>query len=605
MDFSRIKLIIWDLDDTLWKGTLSEGNVILPEEHLLLLQNLVDTGVVCSICSKNDEKQVNNKLNELGIAQFFVFNSINWSPKGERVRQIINEMNLRQPNVLFIDDNASNRGEVKHSCPDILGAEDVDIIDCLFEYFNNAEKKDINHSRLKQYQVLQNKRDFKAGFGSNEEFLTVSNIRVEIKYDCENHIERIADLILRSNQLNFTKKRIQDEELKCLLNDNSINCGYVSVKDRFGDYGIVGFFAEKDNRLIHFVFSCRTLGMGVEQYVYRFLNCPNINIIDPVSSDLLTPIPYWITKKSDNSEQEEQTTLLQKVVIKGPCDMSQMFAYIKQNENIVTEFVYVNDKGVSIEQGTTTTHIVDSIVLDKNTQDLLINSVPFGDKHMFDTSIFDKDVACVVLSTFADPNLGIYQNLTNNAKIAFGEFCNDLTDETIWEDLISGKIFGANCTFTRELLQKFKKEYKYLGRITVDEILENIMFIFQHMSANAHLILVLGSETPFLNNTQKAYDNRHLYNQELNNSLRKWAMGEKRVSFLDFNKYITDQSVFTNNINHFTRNVYYQLSKDFIAILAEIDQLNVEGMNKTDVVVKDFLKRLKRKAQLIFKKSCQ
>ena len=151
MDFSKIKLVIWDLDETLWKGTLSEGNVIVPAKHISLLKDMVDAGVVCSICSKNDENQINEKLSELNIAEYFVFNSINWSPKGDRVRQIISEMNLRQPNVLFIDDNASNRGEVKHCCPEILGVEDVDIIADLCGYFSQVKKADINHSRLAQY----------------------------------------------------------------------------------------------------------------------------------------------------------------------------------------------------------------------------------------------------------------------------------------------------------------------------------------------------------------------------------------------------------------------------------------------------------------------
>lgn len=52
MDFSKIKLIIWDLDETLWKGTLSEESVVLPDEHKNLIIKLTDIGIVNSICSK-------------------------------------------------------------------------------------------------------------------------------------------------------------------------------------------------------------------------------------------------------------------------------------------------------------------------------------------------------------------------------------------------------------------------------------------------------------------------------------------------------------------------------------------------------------------------
>ena len=58
------------------------------------------------------------------------------------------------------------------------------------------------------------------------------------------------------------------EELIQLIQTDGVASGYVSVKDRFGDYGIVGMYVMKEGELIHFLFSCRTIGMGIEQYVY-------------------------------------------------------------------------------------------------------------------------------------------------------------------------------------------------------------------------------------------------------------------------------------------------------------------------------------------------
>ncbi len=45
----------------------------------------------------------------------------------------------------------------------------------------------------------------------------------------------------------------------------------------YGEYGIVGFYAVKDNTLVHFLFSCRTLGMGIEQYTYEKIGCPKLS----------------------------------------------------------------------------------------------------------------------------------------------------------------------------------------------------------------------------------------------------------------------------------------------------------------------------------------
>ena len=67
-----------------------------------------------SISSKNDFEAAKAKLIEAGIWDYFIFPSINWNPKGENGRNIIADCQLRAPNILFIDDNVSNRKEVEH-----------------------------------------------------------------------------------------------------------------------------------------------------------------------------------------------------------------------------------------------------------------------------------------------------------------------------------------------------------------------------------------------------------------------------------------------------------------------------------------------------------
>ena len=88
----QIKLIIWDLDDTFWKGTLSEGGVIIPDEHINLIKNLTDAGIVNSICSKNDWEPVKAELEKVGLLEFFVFPSVNWEPKGQRIKKLIADL---------------------------------------------------------------------------------------------------------------------------------------------------------------------------------------------------------------------------------------------------------------------------------------------------------------------------------------------------------------------------------------------------------------------------------------------------------------------------------------------------------------------------------
>ena len=91
----KIKVVIWDLDDTLWKGILAEGDdVLLQQECVDIIKTLNRRGIVNTICSKNDYVTAKNKLVELNIWDLFVFPTIAFSPKGEMINKLLKSMNL-------------------------------------------------------------------------------------------------------------------------------------------------------------------------------------------------------------------------------------------------------------------------------------------------------------------------------------------------------------------------------------------------------------------------------------------------------------------------------------------------------------------------------
>jgi FkbH-like protein len=592
IDFSVIKLVILDLDETLWEGVLSEGNVVFSSDQKCLLNNLLDAGVVLSICSKNDPKQVDSYLHQLGINDFFVFKSVNWTPKGERVKQIIEQMQLREQNVLFIDDNATNRAEVQSACPMMMTA-DVDVLPAMYQYYDNLPKKDTERKRLEQYRILEKKAEFKASTGNNEEFLRKSNIQVTIKNNCLDNQDRILDLIQRANQLNFTKVRINAEDFVTLCQNKAVRTGYVEVKDAFGDYGITGFFALKGSCLLHFVFSCRTLNMGVEQYIYHQLHCPELTIVGEVASSLNEACPSWINQEKTLVAEDEKRQLDSgKIIFKGPCDLLQIFAYIRESSQIQTEFGYVDSRGVSIEGHNHTEQIKEALTMPHEQKEALLGKLPWGDEQMFFTHIFDDDVEYVVLSTLTDPNLGMYQDKETKGIVAFGEWIYDLTNPDIWDDYIHKRVFCANCNFTGELLLKFSKQFEFIGRITPEKMFDNICWIYEHLNPRAKLMLILGSEIDFDKNVQPTYANRHLYHQIINQKIRVWAQKHSNVYSLDVNEWVKDQSFFTNNINHFKREIYYQLSRKILDVINQ-DHC-ITGKSRTYFTIENFIQRLGR-----------
>ena len=555
MDLSNIKLVIWDLDDTFWKGTLSEGGVTAIEDNITLVRDLTDRGIVNSICSKNDVQKALLQLEYFEVRDMFVFCSINWNPKGKRIKKLISDMRLQPKHTLFIDDNDLNLNEAKHYMPDLLVAQ-PNVIKSLCEYVRCTKITDAHHKRLSNYKVLEKKQEAKALASDNLDFLFSCGIQVEIHHDCINVLNRIYEMVSRTNQLNFTKRRDSYDELKNLLEDKSVKAGYICVQDKFGDYGIVGFYAERNNVLIHFLFSCRTIGQGIEQYVYAYLNYPQLTVVGNVVNNVYhSEKPKWINcgiEENSNSQAKSN----QKIVIKGGCDFKSMTSFFL-TDNLYEEFTYIGKKGNNIEGISHSTNYLTLPFLNESQKQELLDDCIFLDEGMFHTTMYDKDVKLIFLSTLIDANLGVYRNKKSGVSIAFGERIYPLTDPCNWPLYIEGKIFTSDNIFTEDYLKEFSKKYEFLGGLSPDLILSHAMETLSKVSSNSKICFLLGSETPYLNNKQRNYANREKFYQEVNSLFRRLAVENQRVLLIDFNDYIHGQEDFNDNINHFVRRVYY------------------------------------------------
>lgn len=589
--FDSIKLVVWDLDETFWSGTLSEGGMRIPEDHIRLVRNLTDGGIINSICSKNDFEPVKQALEGAGIWDLFVFPSINWEGKGPQLKEKLDKMALRPVNVLFLDDNLSNLGEAKHFLPDIQTAG-PEILPELIAWAERLEKKDAGHKRLKQYKILEEKDQASKSFASSEEFLYDSHIRVEIHEDCPSQIQRIHELLLRSNQLNYTKKRIGIEELESILEDPEYTCGYVTVKDRYGDYGIVGFFAKKGDRLEHFLFSCRTMGQKIEQWVYSQLGFPELEVVGEVRTQLnRTECPGWINQPETPAEADsapEEETLSCRILMKGPCDLSHSLVYIKGADQIDTEFTYVsNAAGQIIDAHNHSVHIEGLHTYSEQDKKELAEDCLFIDPAMLSGSFFRSKYDLIVLSTLIESTYQIYRKKGTDLRVVFGG--NDLTDPAHWEGYVNKEYYTGGNSFTREYLESFSRKYECLGLTTPGMYISFLEKCLAWLSEETSLCLILGATKLF--DGQEAVKERH---RRLNEAIKIFASDHPRIKFIEIDDCVNDPSDFAGEINHFSSRVYYEIAQRMIGVIRSVTGKEMDSYSSGMVLVDNLTLRVRK-----------
>ncbi|ODQ93410.1 hypothetical protein BFG51_04120 [Dietzia alimentaria] len=294
------RLIIWDLDGTLWRGTLDAGaSAVDPTGLHDLIPALDRLGIVNTISSNNDRHAAEQRLRDLGVLEHTVLRRIDWSSKARQVEWILSTSRFRPSQVVLVDDTDRVRAEVGRA----TGVETVSPVDLLL---NPVHLPDSPHdlSRVGDYAVLEAVTEAKTARGLepgsvDREFLEDSGIRVVI--DSAPDVDAVSRLSMRSNQLNYTGSRLTPGEVGALLADPDRDCTAVRAVDRYGDYGLVGFRAvDGDGRLEHLFLSCRVLNMGIDSWLWS-----GVSFAEPTTGrtpDRLSP--WWITEVPQASTDE-------------------------------------------------------------------------------------------------------------------------------------------------------------------------------------------------------------------------------------------------------------------------------------------------------------
>lgn len=581
-DISSVKLIIWDLDNTFWSGILSEGEVVAKPQAVSLLKESSRRGIVNSICSKNTYSEVEAKLRQLGLWDLFVFPSIDWTPKRDRLFGIINDMGLRPANVLFLDDEPFNLAAVSSYDESIMCSSFEDLLPMINNSLASLPVDDA-FKRLNQYRGLQSKNDARHSFNNDQDFLKSSEIRVRIGKDCVEFNTRIKELILRTNQLNYTKKRLDSDQVDLLLNNPHYDCGYIEVKDKFCDYGIVGFYALRENHLDHFLFSCRTIGMGIEQFIYSVLGYPQVVISGEVVTTLNSEgRPDWIhlVGSFDESGQRDHAKAY-KILVKGPCDVSQVLPFFKNSSGIKSEFSYVsNTKHTFIEAQNHLSQVFLSRQLSQEQKDELVATLPFIDQEYFQTELFSGSFDYIILSLLPDYGLGLYRNKHHHEIVVpFNQFTIDYTKKENWLDIMKQQSDWTDSAIL-DSYNYFVDNYEFIGRESDESLICALTHLRESLPDTTRLILVNGAEYHYNGSLKPGYEDREVLHKHLNELLNDFSRSHKNIYVLDVNSCINGPEDYLDTLNHYKRIVYYRMAHTIHDILDKdgcVDTLSVRN----------------------------
>ena len=274
-----VKIVIWDLDHTLWHGILVEDGVDgikLKPGIADVIKELDSRGIVNSVASKNDYDNAMKQLERFGLKEYFVFSRISWDPKGSAVKQIIKDFNVGADTVVFIDDQPFERDQVRQMEPKVRTLDAMEYINILQWPGFNPQQSMESAGRRQQYVMQREREAALEGFsGEYMDFLRECRIQLTIVRSAGAMADRLHELVQRTNQLNFSGRRYSRDEINSLLNDPNYDHFALSCSDRYGEYGVIGFaLVDKSGAapvLRDLMLSCRVQSKRVEHAFFSYL----------------------------------------------------------------------------------------------------------------------------------------------------------------------------------------------------------------------------------------------------------------------------------------------------------------------------------------------
>jgi len=283
------KCLVLDLDNTLWGGVIGDDgvqNLLLGRDHPIgeayldfqqYVKDLKRRGILLAVCSKNERENAREGFTHpdsiLKIEDFSAFKA-NWDTKPENIRAIAAELNIGLDSLVFVDDNPVERAVVAEQLPEVavpdVGSDIASYAKAIERerYFELEKLVADDLSRSDFYNSNAARTVAEASFADYGEFLSSLDMSAEIGPFLPVYLERITQLINKTNQFNLTTRRYTSAEVESMASDPDWITIYGRLADRFGDNGLVSVIAgrvqDKMLQVDLWLMSCRVFKREME-----------------------------------------------------------------------------------------------------------------------------------------------------------------------------------------------------------------------------------------------------------------------------------------------------------------------------------------------------
>jgi FkbH-like protein len=285
------KCLVLDLDNTLWGGVIGDDGLagialgqgsVVGEAHLALQRHALELsrrGILLAVCSKNDEanalevfdRHPDMLLRRQDISCFVA----NWDDKATNLRLIARRLNIGTDALVFADDNPFERNLVRQELPEVavpeLPEDPAGFVGCIAAagYFEGLSVTNEDQERVSQYRANAEREQLRAATTDMGAYL--QSLRMELHCSPFDQIglQRIVQLINKTNQFNLMTRRYTDAEVQAVMADPAALHLQFRLQDRFGDNGVIAIVigrldGERQLVIDTWLMSCRVLGRQVE-----------------------------------------------------------------------------------------------------------------------------------------------------------------------------------------------------------------------------------------------------------------------------------------------------------------------------------------------------